>query len=323
MRLLRYKNIVPTVFDLVGTKENDVTACLAYVLARSPVFFRGFIREVTGVTYRSVHDGLVQIQTSRRGEGITDVEIQLRDKFFCVIEAKRGAELPHPSQLSLYAQIVRRKSAEHSVLITVSNATPEFANIKLNPPVVDDVPVLHRSWRQLKSLAVQSRDRETNTNKRLLDEFVLYLERLLGLETRSSNMVYVVSLAHGNPDRWSLSWIDIVEKRDRYFYPVGERWPDPPNYLGFRYNGKLQCIRHVDEIGQFDNPHTVFPEAPDEHWEPHYLFHLGPPIVPSHTVRNGPRIRMANRCWCMIDTLLTAKTISDALTETQKRLSTT
>jgi hypothetical protein len=84
-------------------------------------------------------------------------------------------------------------------------------------------------------------------------------------------------------------------------------------------DGKLQSIRHVDEIEQFDNPHTVFPEAIDQDWEPHYLFHLGPPIVPAHTVRNGPRIRMANRCWCMIDTLLTAKTISDALTETQKR----
>lgn len=140
------------------------------------------------------------------------------------------------------------------------------------------------------------------------------------MDVKYSNKVYVVSLAKGNPDGWKLSWIDIVEKRNRYFYPVGiGGWPDPPNYLGFRYNGKLQSIRRVVSFEINDNPRKVFPEAPNERWIPNYFLKLGPPIIPQHEVRNGPNIFRANRCWCMIDALLTASTISEALAETKRR----
>lgn len=37
-------------------------------------------------------------------------------------------------------------------------------------------------------------------------------------------------------------------------------------------------------------------------------------------MRNGPKIVRSMRVWCMIDTLLTSKTITDAIAETKKRL---
>ncbi|MCG2728873.1 MAG: hypothetical protein L6276_01100, partial [Acetobacterium sp.] len=46
----------------------------------------------------------------------------------------------------------------------------------------------------------------------------------------------------GKPESFGLSWIDIVEKRNKYFHPMGMNgWPkEPPNYIAFRYYGKLQ-----------------------------------------------------------------------------------
>ena len=159
------------------------------------------------------------------------------------------------------------------------------------------------------------------SNKAWLRSFIDYLGGLLQMETRYSNWTYVVSLGQGNPEGWDISWIDIVEKRSRYFYPVGQGgWPDPPpNYFAFRYEGRLQSIYHVEGYDIITNPRSVFPEAREETWDPTYCLRLGPPIRPAKEIPNGDRINRAARVWCMIDTLLTSKTISDALDESQRR----
>ena len=46
MQLLQNGTLVPTFFDLMGDKEDDMTAGLAYVLARSPIFLKRYLREV-------------------------------------------------------------------------------------------------------------------------------------------------------------------------------------------------------------------------------------------------------------------------------------
>jgi len=54
------------------------------------------------------------------------------------------------------------------------------------------------------------------------------------------------------------------------------------------------------------------PEMPDEIWETeHFIFELGPTIVPSKTVKTGNIYRNV-RVWAMLDTLLTCDTISEA-----------
>jgi hypothetical protein len=131
----------------------------------------------------------------------------------------------------------------------------------------------------------------------------------------------VVSLASGTPDGWTVSWIDIVEKHNRYFYSaVGKNWPPPPNYLGFRYSGQLQSIRHVEGFEIVSDLREHFPGCKGAaDWGSHYLFHLGPAIKPAHKVATGPRIVRSARVWCMLDTLLTCSTITDALGATKAR----
>jgi hypothetical protein len=102
----------------------------------------------------------------------------------------------------------------------------------------------------------------SNENKHWLRTFAEYVGGLLGREMRYSNRVFVVSFG-GKGDGWKISYKDVVEQKNRYFFPVGSRWPDPPpNYLAFRYDGKLQSIRHVKSYTTFTRPSTLFPEAP-------------------------------------------------------------
>lgn len=317
MKLLRGRESIVTLFDLLGDKENDMTAGLGFVLARSSVFLERLLKDLTG--YKgSVTEAEVRLQTRTRTGAITDVRIDIPEELSVVIEAKRNAQLPSIGQLRKYAKDLKESGAPTKRLVALTNATDEFATAML-PNKVKRIDVVHRSWRSVKELAEKSRATEKNNVKRWLDEFVEYLEGVTQMETRDSNLVYVVSLGSGTPKGWKISWIDIVAKRRRYFYPCGPRWPDPPNYLGFRYWSRLRSIHHVGRYEMFTNPHDLFPEIPSNDWGPHYCFKLGPPIKPPHDVKVGRRIVHAARVWCMLDTLLTCKTISDALTETKRR----
>jgi len=326
VRLLRAGRPVTTVFDLLGADENDMTAALGYLLARVPSVLRSVVADVApaAVVCPSV-PVTVRLQTARPGGGITDIELAAGDELLVIVEAKRGSALPSFAQLAQYAPVAAASRAKHRALVTLTG---------LEPPAVADaatglgygegiggVPVLHRSWRQLRALVRGARVGESHAGKRLIDNFTDYLDAILGMDTRYSNMVYVVSLAAAAPPGWRLAWRDIVRERRRYFYPAAGKggWPEPPNYIAFRYDGRLQHIHHVEAVEVFTDPHEVFPEAPSEPWTPHYLLALGPPIIPPTAVPNGPRVHRSNRVWCMLDTLLTAPSISDALTITESR----
>ncbi|MEQ1824759.1 MAG: hypothetical protein ABL921_02395 [Pirellula sp.] len=218
---------------------------------------------------------------------------------------------------TFYAPIVTNSSAQLRYLVTISHATIEMSNVHFPSRKIKGIPLGHLPWRLIKSLVDQAVSKETNKNKWILTQFSTYLGALLGMENKFSKIVYVVALGNGNPDGWKLSWIDIVEKRNSYFYPVGGGWPDPPNYIGFRYGGMLQSIRWVKSHTVFTNPRSLFPEAPKVDWQPHYLLTLDSPIIPANEIRTGNRINYAARCWCAIDKLLTSETVSEALTKTK------
>jgi hypothetical protein len=123
-----------------------------------------------------------------------------------------------------------------------------------------------------------------------------------------------------------VSFADVVTKHDRYFHPTGGGpggWPKtPPNYVGFRFHGRLQAIRHVDEYDVVMKPWDTIPGLagrPDWPEGQHFLYTLGPPIVPAATVKTGKLYR-AQRVWVAIDLLLTSATISTARDKTNERL---
>ena len=140
------------------------------------------------------------------------------------------------------------------------------------------------------------------------------------MQPLDSNWVYVVALGSGTPKGWGISWIDIVEKRKRYFHPIGiSGWPkEPPNYIAVRYKGKLQSIHHVEDYEVVEDLAKKIPEIKGAKKIPRFLYTLGPGFRPNKEVRTGT-IYPNGRVWCMLDTLFTCNTISHARDVSHKR----
>jgi hypothetical protein len=160
--------------------------------------------------------------------------------------------------------------------------------------------------------------------RHLAAELATYLRGVADMRNIDSNSVYVVSLSTSSIPGWlaAVTSIDLVEKHGRYFFPgTGKNWPKaPPNYVAFRYYGRLQSIHHVDEYTIAQDMRPFFPGAPDtSDWDPHFLMTLGPAIRPDHEVRTGRGIVRSARVWVDIDLLLTAVTISEAADQTRRR----
>ncbi|KYF67355.1 hypothetical protein BE11_44110 [Sorangium cellulosum] len=316
MKLLRYRQPVATMFDLLGDREDDMTYALGFVASRSPKFARGLTKIVGGIPGTG-NDGVVRLQDAEAG-GRTDLELQWPGSFHGVFEAKRGPHLPTVGQLLRYAPKLSASAAKTKVLVAVTNATQAYAEQAL-PSALMDVPVRHLTWRRIRDIVRKVRPAESNRTKHLLDEFDTYLAEILGMENVRSNMVYVVSLGDGGV--WGLDFKEVVIKRRRYFFPTKGRWPSsPPNYIAFRYDGRLQSIHHVDDHEIFSNPRDVFADAKNQKIDPHYLLKLGPAIHPPKEIRTGDKIRQAMRVWAMIDLLLTCSTITEARDKTKERL---
>lgn len=144
---------------------------------------------------------------------------------------------------------------------------------------------------------------------------------------KDTNWVYVVSLGLGVAEITTLkgermacdiTYVDVVRKYHKYCCPVGGgkgRWPkEPLTYIAFRYDGKSQSIHHIESYTITDNLHPFVPEIPDtELSEKHFVYELGPEIIPSNEIRTGKKIVMSNRVWAQLDTLLTSDTITEAM----------
>ena len=318
---------VKTVFDLLGSKENDITFSVGWALAQCD----GFLALLLERLFADQDVGAIQaVQLQQSGgSGFTDIEI-ITEYAHVIVEAKRGWDLPDgiTQQISKYAPRFSAAS-RHSCLVVVSEGADYYAKPKL-PQKIGNTPVSYLSWRSVAAIALEGQRGSSHASKRLLQELVRYLENIMTSQNQTSNQVFVVALAHGQPSWSQLSWRDIVAKHRRYFHPVGgSGWPKlPPNYIGFRYDGKLQSIHHVDGYVVVPDKEAMaaeFYEMPSESWEieapfakAHFLYSLGPAIVPSHAVRTGNIFR-SGRVWVALDLLLTSQTIYEARDLTQQR----
>lgn len=319
MRLFKGHTAVGTIFDLLGDDENDMTFALGFVLARSEAFATLVLAQALGQPPGDLSKAVVRLQTTDPiTRGRTDLEVTSGKRFGVIFEAKRGPVLPSRTQLEKYASHLRDDRFAVRKLVAVTTATDDYAAFALRKGAAG-IDVVHLSWRAVHAFAERAAASEPRRrNKRLLHELATYLKGILGMETKRSNMVFVVSLGGGGA--WGVDFHAAVRDHGRYFFPTEGRWPDPPNYVAFRFGGKLQSIHHVDGYEVMTNPRRYFDQAEDVEITPHYILKLGPAIVPPREVKTGPGIVMATRVWCMLDTLLTSPTITEALRVTKERL---
>jgi hypothetical protein len=308
-----------SVFRLNGTDENSASLAVGWTLESSREFLSAVVEEIFGARLDTGETD-ISVQKHAGDGGFTDIEIIGGQQFHAILEAKYGWGLPTHAQLARYRP--RLAGADHQRLVSVSAADPGYAVRRL-PEAVDGVTVVHLSWRKLQQLAAQSHSRASSFEEKLwLRHLNQHLREFVAMDRRTDNTVYVVSLGvEAMNEGENHTWIDVVEKDGRYFHRVGHGWPvQPPNYIGFRYHGKLQSVHHVDSFETTDNL-----RAYNSAWvltdSPHFIYHLGPPMRPPSEVRTG-KIFRNGRVYCAIDTLLSGafKTIGEARDETKRRL---
>jgi hypothetical protein len=314
--LLLHGRKVDTVFDLMGKHENDMTRALGWTLAVCPRFLRLLANRVIPPRFRSQKIA-VQLQVWSKPKGYTDVELESAARFNIIIEAKRGWEPPGLRQLRKYAARLRRGKHGFKCLVMLTDWS--YSSPAASRNMIGGIPVVWLSWADVAALAFRARQRSSQSERRWIDELLEYLGGVATMQETDSNWVYVVSLNKGAPKGWKISWIDIVEAKRRYFHPAqGGSWPKtPPNYLAWRYNGKLQGIAHITKYEIPPDVHIRIPEIPRGEILNYVLYRLGPTFRPDHEVKTG-RIWNGRR-WCMLDALFTCATIADAANQSKKR----
>jgi len=322
-KLLLHNRRIDSVFQLLGEKENDLTFAVGWALANSRSFLGSFLKEI-GCAHSTIGDStIVRLQTHESKRGITDIEIESGNDFFIIVEAKRGWHLPSRNQLSKYLgrHSFSSAKARFKAVVVLSECSKQYFNEFVEKPRHQGARLLDLPWKEVFHCSRRATGKSSHAEKRLLNELSIYLENIMTMQNKESNLVFVVSLSYRNPRGSTISYIDIVNDKRLYFHPMGTNgWPsEPPNYIGFRYDGKLQTIHYVKSYDVFTDPHVHIGEIEADNWGSYFLYHLGPPIRPNHEVRTG-RIYRNGRVWCMLDALLTSRSISKARDITKKRM---
>ncbi|CAG0936914.1 hypothetical protein TFLX_05811 [Thermoflexales bacterium] len=316
--LFRYSQQLHTIFDLLGDNENDITASIGWASAQSETFLTCLLKEVFPGQYLGQKTEIrLQDAAGSIDYGYTDIEIE-SDRIHVIIEAKRGWHLPDRNQLEKYAVRFKSKKVKNAVVV-MAECVPTYAAMHLQR-MVGQIPVHYLSWKQIAQIADQCAGQATRKEKYLLHDLHTYLRGIMSMQNQNSNLVYVVSLGTDTPEWSTVSWIEFITKKKRYFHPYDKNWPkEPPNYLGFRYYGQLQSIHHVEGYEIVSDLHTRIKEIRSGmNWGDMALYTLGPPITPQHIVKTG-NVYGPGHDWVALDLLLTCQTVSEARTLTKKR----
>jgi hypothetical protein len=307
--LTRHGRDISSVFDLLGRDENDLTAALAFTLAHSPKFLRLLLQRLD--RNADTDDAVLRLET-RDDRGRTDLEIDTGSHLI-IIEAKRGWLVPEEIQLDKYASRVVTRG--NGALVSLSGASPQWASQTL-PTTVEDVPVMHLPWEQVKLDISTARTAARGRERAWLDELHEYLRKAIKMRDPADSWAYCVAISNARPGGGgSRTFRDFVAGERCYFHPYGKNWPrTPPNFLAFRWNGQVQQIHRVTHAEVIPNLQARWPDVPEiigDTTRPHAVYYLGPQL-PGTPIPNGAHYR-AQRRWVILDHLLTSPTLKDAL----------
>lgn len=319
MALSVYGSHAASVFRLLGSDENSGTYALGWALEQSPTLLKALLHRVFGRGL-AVHQAQIDLQRHDKDGGFTDVEIMGED-FHLIIEAKRGASVAGDAQISKYLPRLR-SDVQFKCILSISYSSELNASRRLPEAHRQSVP--HISWDDLRKLAIQARAKASSYEEKMwLRELIEHYKEYSPLQRVLSNQVYMVVLspARIHPDD-PYSYIDVVKVDGHYYHPIGKSgWPeDAPNYIGFRFGGRLQSIHHIESYQRVKSPSLINPRWTISAAHEFVVYKLGPAMVPAKPLVNG-KIYPTSRFWCAIDTLLSGAycSIAEARSESERR----
>jgi hypothetical protein len=140
------------------------------------------------------------------------------------------------------------------------------------------------------------------------------------LTSRWSEWTYVVELTHRVHAGFTRSPVQLLLEERTYIHGPSVAWPDkPPHSIGFRWDDRLRQINEVETAAEVDDLNRVLDEIdPEKVLGRAVIYQLGPPI------RLSPPLPcdgyQGQRPWVPLDALLSASSLADAVTLTDRRL---
>lgn len=322
-QLILSKSEVKSVFELLGENEDNLSYSVAWLLLKSETMLSLILNKLFGKIKFDIVNTSIYLQKTDGTNGRTDIELSDYENFYIIIEAKKGWVLPSYDQLDKYSRresFNKNENIPHKAIVTLTECSTEYVDIYFKHQQINNTDIKHISWKEIYFFAKQASITRNHKEKKWIAELNQYLGGIMTMQNIDSNLVYVVSLSKDIIENSSLTWIEVVTKKNKYFHPIGKGFPkNPPNYIAFRYDGMLQSIHFIESYKVIKNFHEEIEELPDTIVNPHFIYTLGKAIVPNKLVRTG-NIKQARRVSCYFDTLLTSNTISEAEDITKERM---
>jgi hypothetical protein len=119
--------------SLIGSDENAVTKCLAFLLAHNRHVLKSFLKMVSlkYLAEKDLKSVQVEIQVATVGRmEITDLEIYLPNIFYIIVESKIGGRRPEREQMRKYVERIhlRANQKKRLVLLTENDETNWYNN---------------------------------------------------------------------------------------------------------------------------------------------------------------------------------------------------
>lgn len=298
---------VDTVFDLLGRNENDMTFALGWGLSRSRAVLRRFVERVApGAELEP--PVVVELQEHDRADGgFTDIELLSAD-LHVIVEAKRGWDPPSDAQLLRYEpHLARADRPAQRVVILTHNGGEAVVRHQVGPrQPVPSAAVEVLGWSDVADSSAPPAAAVLLPSATWPPSSPPTYE---GSPTCGTSRARACTSCRcrrlPSPGGRSRRSTSSRSSGGTSSPGTGKNWTQtPPNYVAFRYYGRLQSIHHVDECAIAQEMRPYFPGAPDTSaWEPHFLTTLGPAIPPDHEVRTGkgssaPRVSGPTSTYC-------------------------
>lgn len=142
--LISHDQEIRSIFQLLGTKENDIILRLSQALANCSAFLQAVVSAITDGVLSTQNIAILNQQFDIE-QGSTDIEITDYQTFHIIFEAKRGWNLPNADQLkkySLHTDFIQA-AYTHKYIVTLSECSQAYAMARLPFYSVNFIPVSH------------------------------------------------------------------------------------------------------------------------------------------------------------------------------------